>query len=68
MKAYKVINAYRIVPRLASVLFSWSYAKALVWYMEETMQTMEQTAFITGFTACVVGWFKFYVDSKNVKK
>lgn len=59
----ELINRYRIVPRLIVLSTLWLTWKLTYWFMQLPDPTGEQTAFVTGFTAGAVAFFKFYMHT-----
>lgn len=58
-------NAWRVFPRLFSVLYGVLLWYVVDWYVTLPAPTTEQSGFAAAIVAGAAAWFKFYVESGN---
>lgn len=59
----KVLDHYRIVPRLLIGLYGWVFYDVSTWFMAQPDPTNAQSAFVSVITGAGAAWFGLYVSS-----
>lgn len=61
------VNEWRIIPRLALLMYGLVCYQVASWYMALPSPTLEQTTFSSTVWGAAALWFNFYVNSGNKK-
>ena len=61
------VNEWRVIPRLALMMYGLVCYKVATWFMALPSPTVEQSAFATLIWGAAALWFNFYVTSGNKK-
>lgn len=67
MSLCKLLDSYRIFPRVFSVFYLYLMYQTWEWYTLLIIPSAEQSAFAASFVASAAAWFKFYVESGGSK-
>lgn len=61
----KILNDWRIVPRLLVVAYGWFAVDVGYWFMALPDPTASQSAFVNVIWGASAAWFGLYVHSGN---